>query len=470
MTEFIHTDIQLTVPDFALRALEVLEQGGHSAYIVGGWVRDALMGRVAQDVDISTSALWDQTASCFRDLGYSVYETGTQHGTVSVIIDGNIIEITTFRTESTYEDGRHPDAVEFVDSVELDLHRRDFTVNAMAYNPRVGLIDLFGGIEDIAHKTLKCVGDPSVRFEEDALRILRAVRFATRLGFDVDQNTRDALLDSASKLNFIAKERIGLELSSIISSGKLSAALREFPEVMVVAIPELEAMVGFDQRSQYHAFDCMEHTIRVVEGVEVAGGYPSDILRWAALWHDMAKPQCLYVDEEGQGHFPDHPAFSARMARSAMRRMALPSELITLVAALIEEHDEPIEPTHISMVRMLQRLSGSGVKNGSMAYAALYLRQADALAKAVEYRSYVSELDACKVCLQEVLALKFPVVVTDLAIGGKDVIEVASVKPGPCIGDILTQCLEEVIQGRVGKDRASQLAWVSGLDVSNPQR
>ncbi len=419
--------IQLDVPAYAQRALDVLEQSGHTAYIVGGWVRDALMGKTAQDIDISTSAHWEDTAKAFKSSGYSVYETGTQHGTVSVNVEGNIIEITTYREESGYEDSRHPDQVKFVDSIDLDLKRRDFTINAMAYNPRTGLIDLFAGVEDIQNKTLRCVGDPPVRFDEDALRILRAVRFATRLGFEVEQNTREALTSSKHKLDDIAKERIGSELSSIVSSGKLSFALREFPDVMCVVLPELTDMVNFDQKSMYHAYDCMEHTIRVIENVETTtGAYPFEALRWAALWHDIAKPECIYVDSSGQGHFPKHPEVSSSIAQRAMRKMALPSELITLSCALIREHDEPIEPTHISMIKMLQRLRSSGVKRDdltSMGYAVLYLRQADALAKAFEYRSYVTELDACKVCLQEVVRQRIPIAVEDLAVGGKDVLE-----------------------------------------------
>ena len=457
--------VQLDVPVYAQKALDILEQNGHTAYIVGGWVRDALMGKTAHDVDISTSALWKQTAEAFEQAGYSVYETGTQHGTVSVNIDGNIIEITTYREESGYEDSRHPDSVKFVDSIELDLKRRDFTINAMAYNPSCGLVDLFGGVEDIQSKTLRCVGDPHIRFDEDALRILRAVRFSTRLNFDVDPATRQALEDSASKLTNIAHERIGSELSAIVSSGKLSFAMRDFPEVMRVAVPELAAMVDFDQMSQYHAYDCMEHTIRVIESVQTTTGtYLCDPLNWAAFWHDIAKPQCMYVDSSGQGHFPDHPEVSTQVARAAMKKMALSSELITLSCALIREHDEPIEPTCISMIRMLQRLSSSGVKRddlSSMGYAALYLRQADALAKAFEYRSYVSELDACKVCLQEVIRLNIPLVVGDLAISGKDVLEILSIDPGPQVGEILSACLEQVIEGHVGLNRESQMVWLS---------
>ena len=465
LSENGYESVQLDVPTFAQKALDVLEQSGHTAYIVGGWVRDALMGKVAQDVDISTSALWQETAKAFKSAGYSVYETGTQHGTVSVNVEGNIIEITTYREESGYEDSRHPDQVRFVDDVVLDLKRRDFTINAMAYNPREGLIDLFGGVEDIKGKTLRSVGDPLTRFDEDALRILRAVRFSTRLGFEVENDTRVALTSSAHKLNAIAKERIGSELMSIVSSGKLSFALREFPDVMTVAIPELSSMIDFDQMSMYHAYDCMEHTIRVIESAETTtGSYPCDALRWAALWHDVAKPECMYVDSYGQGHFPEHPEVSTAKAQRAMKKMALPTELITLSCALIREHDEPIEPTHISMIRMLQRLRSSGVKHddlASMGYAALYLRQADALAKAFEYRSYVTELDACKVCLQEVVRQRIPIAVEDLAVGGKDVLEIVGIDPGPQVGEILSMCLENVIQGRIGLNRESQMDWLS---------
>ncbi len=465
LTAISATNIQFNIPSYAQTALDVLERNGFTAYLVGGWVRDALMGSDAHDVDISTSARWEQVSKCFQSAGYAVYETGTQHGTVSVNIDGNIIEITTYRTESGYKDSRHPDRVEFVDNIELDLKRRDFTINAMAYNPSVGLIDLFGGREDIASHTLRCVGDPYIRFDEDALRILRAVRFASRLEFDVAPSTQQALNDCAYKLRDIAYERIGSELSSIVASGKLSYALRHFGSVMNICVPQFQDMVDFDQMSQYHAYDCMEHTIRVVESVEtITGSYPCNELRWAAYWHDIAKPSCMYVDSLGQGHFPDHPEVSTKIAFKAMRKMALPTHFITNICALIREHDEPIEPTDISMIRMLQRLSASGVsceQLSSMGYAAIYLRQADALAKAIEYRSYVKELDACKVCLQEVLDKKVPLAVSDLHIAGGDVLELTGIDPGPQVGKILSTCLEEVIKGHVGFSRESQINWLS---------
>ncbi len=457
--------VRLNVPNYAKRALELLERNNYEAYIVGGWVRDALMGKVAQDIDISTSALWQEVIQVFKDAGYSVYETGTQHGTVSVNVDGNIIEITTFREESGYEDSRHPDEVRFVDSIDQDLKRRDFTINAMAYNPKTGLIDLFGGVEDIKNKKLRCVGDPLIRFDEDALRILRAVRFSTRLGFKVEATTRKALTISAHKLKAIAKERIGSELSSIVSSGKLSFALRDFPDVMVAAVPELNAIVGFDQKTHFHAYDCYEHTIRVVANCEITtGSYPLDALRWAAFWHDIAKPECMYIDSFGEGHFPDHPEVSSIKARNAMKKMALPTELIRLSCALIREHDEPLTLSRISMIRMLQRLASYGVKKENlfaMGYAVLYLRQADALAKAIEYRSYVSKLEKYKTYLQEIERIGIPITVGDLAIGGKDVLDIVGIKPGPKVGEILSICLEEVIQGNICVDRDSQLAWLS---------
>ncbi len=460
-----HDSIKLDLPLYAQRALDVLEQNGYSAYVVGGWVRDAVMGKNAHDIDISTSALWQEVSSCFTEAGYSVYETGIQHGTVSVNIDDHIIEITTFREESGYQDSRHPDAVQFVDSINDDLKRRDFTINAMAYNPREGLIDLFGGLQDITSMTLRCVGDPSVRFDEDALRILRAVRFSSRLGFALDPATSDALNASVHKLSSIADERIGAELSAIVSSGKLSYAMRNFPNVMCQAIPQLSDMVDFDQKSQYHAYNCMEHTIRVVEGVETTTGSQGlDALRWAAFWHDIAKPQCMYVDSMGQGHFPDHPDVSAHIAREAMRKMALPSDLITTTYALIREHDEPIAPTKQSMVRMLQRLLASGIKKDDVypvGFAAIYIRQADALAKAFEYRSYVSELESCKAALQDVMHRGVPLTTSDLKITGKDVLNTGHLESGPIVGKILKCCLEEVIQGHLTNERESQLEWLS---------
>ena len=269
------------LPAYALQVVGALEAAGHEAWVVGGWVRDALLGRPGHDVDVTTSAPWQETARVLRAAGIEVHETGTAHGTVTAVVDGRPVETTTYRVEGAYSDRRHPDEVRFVTDVREDLARRDFTVNAMAFHPRRGLLDPFGGKKDLAARVIRAVGEPRRRFEEDALRVLRAVRFACRLDAAIEPATQEALLACAPELDQIARERIGQEMDGILSTGRAAWALRhEFP-VLAAAIPELAPMAGFDQKSPYHAHDVLEHTARVCAGVEeFAGGGASQALRW----------------------------------------------------------------------------------------------------------------------------------------------------------------------------------------------
>ena len=263
------------VPDYGLRVLHALEDAGFEAWVVGGWVRDALLGAPMHDVDVTTSAPWQETERVLRTAGIEVHETGTAHGTVTAVIDGQPVEVTTYRVEGTYSDRRHPDEVRFVRDVREDLARRDFTVNAMAYHPDRGLLDLFGGREDLARGVVRAVGDPYRRFEEDALRVLRAVRFACRLGFEVEPHTQVALAACAPELDGIARERVGQEMDGIVASGRVSWALNNEFDVLARAVPALIPMRGLDQRSPYHAYNLLEHTARVCAGVEAfSGGVP----------------------------------------------------------------------------------------------------------------------------------------------------------------------------------------------------
>ena len=240
------------VPDYGLRVLRTLEAAGFEVWVVGGWVRDALLGAPMHDVDVTTSATWREAERVLTAAGIEVHETGIAHGTVTAVVDGQPVEVTTYRVEGTYSDCRHPDEVRFVRDVREDLARRDFTVNAMAYHPERGLLDLFGGREDLAFGVIRAVGDPYRRFEEDALRVLRAVRFACRLGFDVEPRTQAALVTCAPELDSIARERVGQEMNGIVASGRVSWALRNEFDVVARAVPALIPMRGMDQRSPYH--------------------------------------------------------------------------------------------------------------------------------------------------------------------------------------------------------------------------
>lgn len=455
-------------PAYAIRVLEVLESAGYEAWIVGGWVRDALLGAPCHDVDVTTSALWQESARLFREAGLKVFETGTQHGTITVVCEGFGVEVTTYREDGDYTDHRHPDSVQFVDSVEDDLARRDFTVNAMAYHPERGILDPFGGRADLAAKVIRAVGDPSRRFSEDALRVLRAVRFACRMGFSIEEGTHRALVAAAPGLDDIAQERIGLEMSGILATGRIGWALRHETEVICAAIPELTDMVGFDQLSAWHAYDVMEHTIHVCNAVEAfTAGVASLHLRWAALLHDIGKPATLSIDEHGYGHFYGHPLLGSIMGKRIMGRMGLPTSLTNRACALVRYHDNPVRPTTRSMRRMLALLDEAAPGHAlPLAHEMIILKRADAVSKQPKCAWYAVELDKMDRIIEEERRQGAVVRVSDLAIGGRDVIDQLGIDPGPMVGMILSQLLQAVVDGEVANTREALLTelWRSALE------
>lgn len=450
------------LPPYARRVLDALEAAGHEAWVVGGWVRDALLGRAGHDVDVTTSAPWQETAAVLRAAGIAVHETGTAHGTVTAVVDGRPVETTTYRVEGAYSDRRHPDEVRFVRDVREDLARRDFTVNAMAFHPLRGLLDPFGGEGDLAAGVIRAVGEPRARFGEDALRVLRAVRFACRLGARIEPATQEALEACAGGLAAIAQERIGQELDGILGTGRVAWALRHEFAVLSAAMPELAPMAGFDQKSPYHAHDVLEHTARVCAGVEeFGGGAPCPALRWAALLHDVAKPACWSEDVSGRGHFFGHPEEGSRVTRRVMARLAIPGDVTRGAAALVLLHDFEIRATAPSMRRLLSELEAAAPGQARpLAFALLDLKRADAVAKDPACMGYAADLDAMSAALRRELADGGVWRVRDLAVGGADVIRERGVEPGPGVGMVLAQLLEAVRAGEVPNEREALLAWL----------
>lgn len=450
------------VPDYGLVVLRVLEDAGFEAWVVGGWVRDALLGAPMHDVDVTTSAPWQETERALRSAGIEVHETGTAHGTVTAVVEGMPVEVTTYRVEGTYSDRRHPDEVRFVRDVREDLARRDFTVNAMAYHPDRGLLDLFGGREDLSRGVVRAVGDPYRRFEEDALRVLRAVRFACRLGFEVEPRTQAALVACAPELDGIARERVGQEMDGIIASGRVSWALNNEFDVLARAVPALIPMRGMDQRSPYHAYDLLEHTARVCAGVEAfSGGAPTQALRWAALLHDAGKPMCASVDENGRGHFRDHQRAGAILCKDALLGLALPHEVADRAAALVRYHDRHLSASPAGVRRLLRRLDQARPGEApALAYQLLDLQRADAIAKAWPCAQRAVELDVFERALSGELSRGTAFRVRDLAVGGGDVMRALGVAPGPEVGQALSALLDDVIYGRVENSREALLAWL----------
>ena len=305
----------MNLPGRIEAVLSRLEQAGYASYVVGGAVRDCLAGRQPHDYDLCTAALPQQVEELFAD--YHVIETGLQHGTVTVIVEGEPVEVTTFRTEGRYSDGRRPDSVAFVSHIEEDLARRDFTVNAMAYSPIHGLCDPFGGQEDLEHKQLRCVGDPDTRLQEDALRILRALRFAAQRGYTIEPETAVALHRNRQRLSHVSAERITSELLQMICGAHAGSILMAFSDIITEILPELSPMIGFEQHNPHHKYDVWEHSVRSMESIR-----PEWLLRLTMLFHDAGKPGTFSMDERGIGHFYGHPAVSydiAQIGRASCR-------------------------------------------------------------------------------------------------------------------------------------------------------
>lgn len=431
------------LPDSIAQILNALEKDGFAAYVVGGCVRDACLGLEPQDYDLCTSALPEQTEAVFRDR--KLVLAGKKHGTVGVVTDSGVVEITTFRTEGSYRDNRHPDWVRFVADVESDLARRDFTVNAMAYSPTRGYADPFGGREDLKNGILRAVGDPETRFQEDSLRILRGVRFAVRYGLKVDPTTEKAMFSQAHLMDNLARERVFEELCKLLPLVTAEDLIR-FAPILAAVIPELQPMIGFDQRSPHHGYDIYTHTAHVVAGT------PADLtLRWTALLHDVGKVPTFTVDESGRGHFYGHADKGAEMAAEILRRLKAPTALRQQVVLLIGNHMAQLQPEKKSLRRQIGRLGQETV------YQILSLQQADnsnkGTAKSGENEKYVQILDI----LEEIRSEDGCFSLKDLAVNGHDLIKIGFT--GRTIGLMLNWLLEQVIEETLPNERSVLLAW-----------
>ncbi len=440
----------IEIPAWAAFVLDVLEHAGHEAWCVGGFVRDALLGRPAADVDVATSARWTDVRDLFAARGCAVIETGAKHGTVTVRSAGHNVEVTTFRSDGAYHDGRHPDEVSFVSSIGEDLARRDFTMNALAYHPQRGLFDPYGGAQDIAAGAIRAVGDPDARLREDALRVLRAVRFSSQLGFSVDPQTDAALRRQAGGMRALSGERVSHELDGILLGAHPHRALVRYADVLAVVVPELEPLRGLDQCNPHHRYDAFEHTAWAVELTR-----PVLLVRWAALLHDLGKPACFTVDEAGVGHFYGHSQRSVELARGVLRRMRKSARFSADVLAVVGAHDVDVAPTPRSVKRMLRRLDG----RPELARALCELKRGDALAQSELARCKVEQADAVERTLEAVLAEEAAFRVGDLAIGGRDVMALG-VPAGPEVGAALEAALDAVVDERVANEESALRAFV----------
>ena len=426
------------LPPQVLFCIDALKNAGYKAYAVGGCVRDALLGLTPHDYDLCTNATPDQTQAVFKD--FPLVLNGTKHGTVGVILDHQNYEITTFRTEGGYADSRHPDWVRFVGDVKDDLARRDFTVNAMAYSPDEGYIDPWGGQKDLQNRILRTVGDPGQRFTEDALRILRGVRFAIRFDLEPEKETEQAMWDLVATMEGLSRERIFDELCKILVTAKAEDILR-FKTVLTQVLPELLPCVDFDQHTRHHVHDVYTHTAHVV------GRTPKElVLRWAAILHDIGKPPCFSMGEDGQGHFYGHASVSAEMADAVLRRLKAPTALREQVVTLIKLHMNPLQPDRKMLTRLLS-------KHGwDTAEKLLLLQKADFGANTPDYGPVEEILEQLR---QEDACLH----IRDLAVKGQDLMALG-IAPGPQLGKLLKTLLTLVQEEQLENKKETLLNYV----------
>ena len=429
----------INLPADARALIDELNANGHKAYLVGGSVRDALMGRQPKDWDICTSATPEEMREVFsRD---RVIETGLKHGTLTVLRSGVPYEITTFRTDGAYTDHRHPDGVVFVKDVREDLARRDFTVNAMAWHPEEGLIDAFHGREDLERGVIRCVGDPEERFNEDALRILRALRFASACEFEIAKSTADAARELKPTLALVAAERIRIEISKTLTGPGAGAVLRGYGDILTAVLPEIGSMFGFEQCNPHHLFDLWEHTVRAVESVP-----RSEALRLAALLHDVGKPLVFTRDADGVGHFFGHAERSAEIAERICERLRLDNATHERVVRIVACHHMDIGSTERILRRRIAREGGELLRDlaemrRADAIATGRCPEADADAARDEYLKRLDGMLASDLCF----SLK------DLAVNGRDLMEIGLA--GPAVGRCLNELLDRVVDGALTNER-----------------
>ena len=421
-----------------------LEEAGFTAVLVGGCVRDLLMGRQPVDWDVAASALPEQVMELFAP---DALPTGLQHGTVTVRLGGWSFEVTTFRRDGDYKDSRHPDHVEFTTSLEEDLSRRDFTVNAMALDRRGTLTDPFGGQADLRRAVLRCVGEPDRRLEEDALRIMRCLRFASLLGFGIDGPTAQALHRRRWELRAIAAERVSAELTKLLCGGHAAPVLLDYADVFSVVIPEIAAAIGFDQHNPHHCYDVWEHSVRAL-----AAAPPETVVRYVLLLHDLGKPETFFLDEQGVGHFYGHGRAGAEIARRVCRRLRLDRHTSDAIECLVRYHDVEIPLTEKGIRRQLRRLGEENLRR------LLQVKRGDNLAQHPAYRGRQEQIAQLEQLLDLVLQEEQCFSLKQLAVRGNDLLALGL--SGPAVGQALDTLLDQVVEGRVPNEREMLLLYV----------
>lgn len=430
----IDRNLKIELPQKVSRILEQIQAAGFEAYAVGGCVRDSILGRTPDDWDITTSAKPEQIKQIFR----RTVDTGIQHGTVTVLLDKEGFEVTTYRVDGEYEDSRHPKEVLFTASLEEDLKRRDFTINAMAYNETDGLVDIFGGIRDLQKGIIRCVGNPIERFTEDALRMMRAIRFSAQLGYEIEDNTKQAIKELAPTLRRISAERIQVELVKLMVSPHPDYLRIAYDTgVTKIVFPEWDKAMETPQNHPHHCYGVGEHILHSLDKV------PADkVLRLAMLLHDIAKPETLEIDDTGVTHFHGHAVVGEEMARTILRRLRMDNDTISKVCRLVRFHDygNGVEPDGRIVRRAVNKV-------GEDLFPSLLLvRKADILAQSDYKREEkLNTLAAWENCFNEIREAGQCVSLKTLAVNGRDLIE-AGLAPGKELGNILESLLKEVLE------------------------
>lgn len=444
--------LNIKIPIDVQKLINLLNENGYEAYVVGGAVRDSILNRPVHDWDVCTSATPSEMLKVFRDK--KVIETGVKHGTITVVENDMTIEITTYRIDGDYSDNRRPDNVTFTKNLVEDLRRRDFTINAMAYNPQTGLIDPFNGMEDIENQIIRCVGSAEDRFNEDALRILRAIRFAAQLEFVEDPETSREIHQQYKQLENISIERINNEFCKIVSSKNFCVELLLYPDVFSLFIPELKDMIGFQQNNPYHAYDVFDHTVHAI------GKCESDdlVVRLAVFFHDFGKPHSYQDGEDGIRHFKGHGKVSAKITDSIMKRLRFDNETRNNVVELVYYHDATFKVGNKYVKRWLNKIGEKQFRR------LLEVRKSDIKGQKPDYEeSRIEKVNNIENILDEILQGQECFSLKDLAVNGNDVKQAMNLKEGKDIGYWLNEILKRVMDGELKNDRDDLIYWMTGV-------
>lgn len=437
---------KINIPDYCRRIMAVLNKNGFEAFLVGGCVRDNLMGIIPHDYDITTNATPDEMLRIFS--GFRVIETGLKHGTITVVIDENNVEITTYRIDGEYDDNRHPKEVSFTRNLKDDLKRRDFTVNAMAYNDEQGLVDLFGGKDDLDNKVIRCVGEPDKRFKEDGLRILRAIRFASVLKFSIAEETAKSIHKNKELLKNISAERIFAEFKRLLCGENMEEILILYKDVIAEFIPEIKPCFDFDQNTKYHCYDVYTHIVKTVSAIEC-----DEKLRLSCFFHDIGKPQVYFTDENGTGHFYGHNKTSFDITEKVLKRLKCDNETLKFVLKSVKYHDTEILPTEKAVKRFINKTSPQFLRS------LLKIKRADAAAHAQQYRDREEYIKSVLSVLSKIEQENQCFSLKKLAINGSDLIKLGY-KPNEKMGEMLNNLLFAVIDGKVKNEKEELIKFI----------